>query len=204
MCNVLILKAPIKVIKPSRNSTDERVKEKGLKDTLSPLHNLLVIFTRRLKTISQYRLLIIQGMSVHRWISKTGNLINRAKVCKPERYKGKHSPCRLYSVHDCNRMEVLPLNTWNSQWMEHNCIEKTVKSGHRLRINMLGAVAHVWLRERQRGSELKQVFSSCYTVTATHRCTVKSTENSYLPCLSPKCKETRLYCQCSICTFCQV
>lgn len=88
--------------------------------------------------------------------------------------------------------------------MEHNCIEKTVKSGHELRINMLGAAAHVWLRERQRGSELKQVFSSCYTATATCRCTVKSTENSYLPCLSPKCKQTRFHCQCSICTFWQV
>lgn len=82
--NVLILKAPIKVIKPSRNSTDEHVKEKGLKDMISLLHNLLVIFTRRLKTISQYRVLIPQGMSVYRWISKTGNLINRPKVCKPE------------------------------------------------------------------------------------------------------------------------
>lgn len=84
-----------------------------------------------------------------------------------------------------------------------------MKSGHKRRMNMLGVMAHLWeseswLRERQRDSELKQVFSSCYTVTATRWCTVKSTADSYLPCLSPKCKQTRLHRQFSIYTFWQV
>lgn len=54
-------------------------------------------------------------MSVHRQISKTVHLINGAKVCMPNFYKGKHSTCLLYSVHGHIRMEVLPLIMLNSQ-----------------------------------------------------------------------------------------
>lgn len=160
MCNVLFYKLLSRSSNRAETVQMNASKKRAWKTSLSPLHNLLVIFTRRLKMISQYRLLITQWMPMPKRVSKTGYLINRAKVFKPKCFKGKHLTCRLYSVHDCNRMEVLPLNTWNSQWT-------ALKSAHRLRINMLGTVANVWLRERQRGSELKQVFSSCYTAMAT-------------------------------------